>query len=303
MPTLVPVDHDPFAAPGANSADPTVGYAPGTPPDRLSPDTMRAFAIDLLANNGKGAASILTQDPGSQYRRTFANTQATNAANLKYKQDMTTPLLDRIHDFANIGTRAGKDVLSLAIGPNYAPQDADHQGVAHNFINDAVNLGTGIWNGNLAQATGQDIASQAYQAQRAARYGSGDPNNPNNYDKALATNIELQHLRDAIGSAVKALPGGSKGGTTDQDQALVLDMVGKALNAPTPDAFYKILHDAENTLRGRAGLPALPEQESYLPPEWSGGEQLRQAMSNRQSFLPSDQDGAPSAGFKYIGRL
>jgi hypothetical protein len=102
----------------------------------------------------------------------------------------------------------------------------------------------------------------------------------------------MQHLRDAIGSAVKALPG-SKGGTTDQDQALVLDMVGKALNAPTPEAFYKILHDAENTLRGRAGLPALPERESYLPPEWT----------------QSQGQGAPAAeapstsGFKYLGRM
>jgi hypothetical protein len=286
----------------AAGGDPTVGYSPGVAPDRLAPDTMRAFAIDLMANNGKGAASILTQDPGAQYRRTYATTQGANAANLKYKQDMTNPLLDRIHDFENIGTKAGPDVLGLAIGPNYAPQDAKDNSFIHNTINDVTNLATGIYNGNMAQATGQDTASQAYQAQRAARYGSGDPNNPNKYDKALSANIEMQHLRDAIGSAVKALPGGSKGGSTDQDQALVLDMVGKALNAPTPDAFYKILHDAENTLRGRAGLSALPEQESYLPPQWSQAEQVRQANANRQSFLPPDQPAA-SGGFKYIGRM
>lgn len=280
--------------PSAN-ADPTVGYSPNDAPDRLAPDTMRAFAIDLMANGGKGAASILTQDPGSQYRRTYATTQGANAANLKYKQDMTNPLIDRIHDFENIGTKAGPDVLPLAIGPNYAPQDAKDNSFIHNTINDVTNLATGIYNGNLAQATGQDTASQAYQAQRAARYGSGDPAHPNNYDKALSTNIELQHLRDAIGSAVKGLPG-SKGGTTDQDQSLVLDMVGKALNAPTPEAFYKILHDAENTLRGRAGLAALPDRDSYVPPEFS---------QPQGAAMPAQNSAAApaSSGFKYLGRM
>jgi len=297
MPNLVPVDHDPFG-------DTTVGYgAMETPPDRMSPDTMRAFGVDLMANGGKGAASILTQDPGAQYRRNYATTQGANAANLKFKQEMTSPLIDRIRDFANIGTKAGPEVLSLATGPNYAPQDAKDSSFVHNTINDVTNLATGIWNQNLAQATGQDTASQAYQAQRAARYGSGDPAKPNNYDKALSANIEMQHLRDAIGSAVKGLPGG-KGGSTDQDQALVLDMVGKALNAPTPEAFYKILHDAENTLRGRAGLPAVPDKESYLPEEWSQGANLQQSQSNRQSFLPPDASTETAGGgFKYLGKL
>lgn len=274
--------------------DPTVGYSPGDAPDRLAPDTMKAFTLDLLANGGKGAASILTQDPGAQYRRNYATTQGTNAANLKYKQDMTTPLLDRIHDFANIGTKAGPDVLPLATGPNYGREDnANDHGFLHNLINDASDLYNGVTNGNLAMATGQDTASQAYQASRAARLGSGDPSKPNEYDKALSANIEMQHLRDAIGSAVKGLPGG-KGGSTDQDQSLVLDMVGKALNAPNPEAFYKILHDAENTLRGRANLPALPEKDSYLPDEWQ----------KKPPLGPPGSPPAPaSSGFKYIGKV
>lgn len=275
---------------GAAAADPTVGYSPTDAPDRLAPDTMNAFALDLLANGGKGAAGILNQDPGAQYRRTYATTQGANAANLKFKQDMTNPLLDRIHDFADIGTKAGPDVLSLATGPNYSRgEEADHSGFLHNLINDGSDLFNGLINGNLAMATGQDSASQAYQASRAARLGSGDPSHPNNYDKALAANTEMQHLRDAIGSAVKGLPGG-KGGSTDQDQSLVLDMVGKALNAPNPEAFYKILHDAENTLRGRAGLPALPEKDSYLPDAWT-------KPAPQQSAAP-----APS-GFKYLGKV
>ena len=240
MPSLIPVDHDPFA----DAQDGTQGYASVPPPQRLSPDTMRAFGIDVMMNGGKGAASILTQDAGSQYQKKRANVQAENQANLEYKQALTKPLLDRIQDFRNIGTKAGPDVLQKATGPNYGGD------------------------GGLSSYVLPDTSSQSYQALRAASQHMNPLSDQGSYDKARDANLEMHHLKDAIGSAVKALPG-SKGPTTDQDQALVLDMVGKALNASNPETFYKILHDAENTLRGRSGLAARPDQDSYLPKEWS----------------------------------
>src|SRR5262249_43195938 len=111
--TSVPNPGDPTSFTGATPAGTTA-------PARLSPDTMRAFAIDMLANGGKGAAGILTQDPGAQYAKTYATKMAGDNADVADLQNAVQPLLRRVEDFRDIARNAGPDVLGKATGPDYS---------------------------------------------------------------------------------------------------------------------------------------------------------------------------------------
>ncbi len=106
----------------------------------------------------------------------------------------------------------------------------------------------------------------------------------------------MQHINKMLGASVKALPGSKGAGvSTDQDQALVLDAVGEALHAQDPETFFKILHDAENGLRARSGMPPLPQPKSFKPDAWQGANSPQASSgSGNQSIL----DGARAAIMK-----
>lgn len=239
-----------------------------TTPSRISPDTKRAMRFDLALNGGKGMSAILNNDPGSQYQKTFANKMAEDNEALRLKQVMTGPLLAQIQHMRQIATEAGPDVLHEATGPDYSNDEGESL---------------------------LDTSGQRYQNVRAAAQAWNYPGRMTGmaypsgvYDKAAALNLQMQHMKKMLGAAVKSLPGTKGGGaSTDQDQALVLDAVGEALHAQDPETFFKILFDAENGLRARAGQPALAQPKSYLPDSWA---------SRAESGGPSNGSAAAVAG-------
>lgn len=255
MPTLVPVDHDPFAQGGAPPQAAGVGGSPSLPqpgdptayggatpalaetPDYLTNNDMRSLSLEMLA--GRGSQAVINQAPGHIYARQYASKAGGNEADLKNKQNAVDPLLRRIQDFEDIGTHAGPDILGKATGPNY------------------VNSGEY----NPVNVFMPDTASEAYQSTRAFLRG-GD------YTKARDANLEMHHLKDAVAASFKALPGAGAGGPTDQAQRTVDSMLGAAMHSGDPQTFYKILHDAKNTLRGFARYPDLPgnPDANYVPP-------------------------------------
>jgi hypothetical protein len=279
--TALPQAGDPTSYTGASSGGMTT-------PGRYDPETMRAFTIDLLANGGKGAASILNNDPGQQYSRSYANTMAANQAGLDFKQKMSTPLLEQIQHMRQLATDAGYDVLQKATGPDYT-EGTDPKS----------------WLPTL----GMDTSGQRYQNLRAWGHAADLPgralglDDADSYDQAAKLNLQFQHLKKMIGAEVKAVPGTKGGGTaTDQDQALVLDAVGEALHAQDPETFFRILHDAENGVRGRAGMQQLPQPKSFLPNGWtpppSWGDWIKDKISgssNPASSPTAAQQPKPSA--------
>ncbi|MFT3731120.1 MAG: hypothetical protein QM780_06800 [Hyphomicrobium sp.] len=217
-------------------------------PSRISADTRRAMAYDLALNGGKGMPTILNNDPGSKYATAYAVKTAEDNAGLNLKQKMTKPLLAQIAHMRQIATDAGSDVLSKATGPDYS------EGME------------GSW---LPGFMHPDTSGQNYQNTRALLQHANPFSNQASYTEAANVNLQMQHIKKMLGAAVKALPGTKGGGaSTDQDQALVLDAVGEALHAQDPETFFKILHDAENGLRARAGMPPIAEPKSYLPESW-----------------------------------
>ena len=224
------------------------------------------MAFDLALNNGKGMSGILNNDPGSKYATTYAAKTAEDNASLNYKQKMTAPLLTQIQHMRQLATDAGADVLTKATGPDYSEgQD-------------------GSW---LPGFLHPDTSGQPYQNVRSWAHWADVPgralgwDDAGSYDKAAKLNLQMQHLKKMIGAQVKALPGSKGGGaSTDQDQALVLDAVGEALHAQDPETFFSILHDAENGLRARSGMPPLPVPKSYVPDQWGKPAATPDAQSN-----------------------
>ena len=272
MPTFEPVDYDPFADAGPqgstslpNAGDPTSFAGQGQPtagmttPGRFDPQTMKAFALDLMANKGKGAASILNNDPGQARARAYGIMQGQNDENLRFKQQMTAPMLESIHHMREMGDSAGDKVLGQAIGPDYGALSENPSGPE-----------------SWAKAFMPNTSGEFYQNMRAKLTPSAVPGVngvdhswSETNDAAKDLNLQFHHLVKGIGAGVKAIPGTKNGGTsTDADQALVLDAVGEALKASNPQTHRNILYDAENILRGRAGLQALPKPPGYSPSPW-----------------------------------
>jgi hypothetical protein len=259
--------------------DPTAfsGYTPAgnTTPSRLSPDTMRAFAIDLMANNGKGGSAILNNDPGSQYAKKYATETASNNADLANLQNATQPLLRRIEDFRDIARNAGPDVLTKATGPDYS--------------------------GGYSYLPLPNTSSQMYQNVRQFFQHLNPFSDQESYKKATDANLEMQHLKDAIAASFKQLPGAGKGGATDQAQRTVDNMLGHALQSQDPETFFKIAHDAMNTVRGFARLPDLPASDAA--PRFNStptAATAQAAMQGRTSFLPPQQQTATAAPTRAI---
>ena len=313
MPTFTPVDYDPFAneaAPQGSTSLPATGDATSfagaqtpagmTTPERFDPRTMKMFALDLLANKGKGASSILNNDPGQARARAYGITQGQNQQNLDFKQKMTEPMLESIHHMRAMGDAAGDEVLGQAIGPDYG----------------ALSEKAG-WLESGLKALLPDTSGEFYQNMRSALTPAAVPGvhgvdhsmaETNNAAKDL--NLQFHHLVKGIGAGVKAIPGTKNGGTsTDADQALVLDAVGEALKASNPQTHRNILYDAENILRGRAGLKALPPPQGYSPSPWlarhASGPQApvaAEATSTPQASAPA-QANAPEPDSATLQRL
>lgn len=230
-----------------NPGDPTSfspqGSAAGLKtPDRLSDDTLLALGLNA-AEGGRNSATILNNDPGSAYATTYAKNVATDNADVADLQNAAQPLLRRVQDFRNIATKAGPDVLGKATGPDYG----------------------GPW------IPLPDTSSPMYQNARQAFQHLNPFSDQDSYRKATDANLEMQHLKDAIAASFKQLPGSGRGGATDQAQRTVDNMLGHALNAQDPETFYKIVHDAMNTIRGFARLPDLPDNDASVPTDKTYG--------------------------------
>ncbi len=253
--TALPQGGDPTSFTGSSAGGMTT-------PGRYDPETMRAFAIDLMANGGKGAASILQGDPGQQYAKSYATTQAANQAGLDFKQKMTDKMTDIIHGVRDKLDAAGPDIADMATGPDYG-QLSDDPSAVERLVKAPLPDTSGEFYQNaraglrdLLNLPGQFIPGVSDYTQYWADKGN----------KARNLNLELHHLVKGIGAGVKAIPGTKNGGTsTDADQALVLDAVGEAMHAADTPTRNNILFDAENILRARAGQPRLPPPPGYQP--------------------------------------
>lgn len=294
MPNFVPVDHDPFAdqAPQGSTSlpaagDPTSFAGQGQPtagmttPGRFDPQTMKAFALDLMANKGKGAASILNNDPGQARARAYGIMQGQNDENLRFKQQMTAPMLESIHHMREMGDMAGDKVLGQAIGPDYGAL-SEHP----SWLESGLKTFLPDTSGEFYQNMRAKLTPSAVAGVNGVDHSWSETN-----DAAKDLNLQFHHLVKGIGAGVKAIPGTKNGGTsTDADQALVLDAVGEALKASNPQTHRNILYDAENILRGRAGLKALPPPEGYTPSPW-----LAKHAAAPQAAQQSQAGGEPDA--------
>lgn len=253
--TSLPAPGDPTSFTGDSASGMTT-------PSRISPDTKRAMVYDLALNGGKGMSTIINNDPGSQYAKSYAVKTAEDNAAINMKQKMTRPMLDIIQSMREKIAAAGPDIAQMATGPNYGKLSDDPS-----------------WLESIVKAPLPDTSGEFYQNARAATrdvlnstigyvpglsgwtQGLADRGR-----KARDLNLELHHLVKGIGAGVKAIPGTKGGGvSTDADQALVLDAVGEAMHASNPETQNNILFDANNILRARAGMPRLPAPPGYKP--------------------------------------
>ena len=85
--TSLPAPGDPTSFTGDSASGMTT-------PSRISPETRRAMAYDLALNGGKGMSSIINNDPGSQYAKSYAVKTAEDNAAINMKQE---------DDAANVG--------------------------------------------------------------------------------------------------------------------------------------------------------------------------------------------------------
>lgn len=253
--TSLPAPGDPTSFTGDSASGMTT-------PTRISADTKRAMALDLVLNGGKGMASILNNDPGSKYATKYAEQTASDNAALNLKQKMTAPMLDIIQGMREKLDAAGPEIADMATGPNYGQLSDDPS-----------------WIESGAKSVLPDTSAEFYQNARAAVRnianstlgyipGVGQFTQPlaDRGNAARNLNLELHHLVKGIGAGVKAIPGTKGGGvSTDADQALVLDAVGEAMHSADAATRNNILFDAENILRARAGMPRLPAPPSYQP--------------------------------------
>lgn len=251
--------------PGAPTEFTGQGTAGQVVPKRLSDDTLESAMFDIYANGGKGMSGILNNDPGAQYMRTYANKQAEDHAEIANVRAAVEPLLRRVDDFEGIAKKAGPDVLAKATGPNYGGDS----GVASWVL--------------------PDTSSQAYQNVREMAQHLNPLSDQESYRKATNANLEMQHLRHAVAASFKSLPGSGKGGATDQAQRTVDEMLGAAMNAKDSETFFKILHDAKNTLRTFARMQDLPERQEYKPETWQAPADVPAGDAYRMSFTPQAQ--------------
>lgn len=253
--TSLPAPGDPTSFTGDSASGMTT-------PSRISPDTKRAMAYDLALNGGKGMSTIINNDPGSQYAKSYAVKTAEDNAAINMKQKMTRPMLDIIHSMREKIAAAGPDIAQMATGPDYGKLSDDPSWL-ESIVKAPLPNTSGEFYQNARAAVRNGLNSTVGYIPGAAGWTQGLADRGN---KARDLNLELHHLVKGIGAGVKAIPGTKGGGvSTDADQALVLDAVGEAMNASNPETQTNILFDAENILRARAGMPRLPPPPGYKP--------------------------------------
>jgi len=260
---FIPVDHDPFAAPdgpqaSAPNVTPTGLPAPGgptplsgapmagmgvTPPYQDDQDWGQlGLAAGLMSGgNSRGMATVIQNTPGHQAAVEYAKGIAKDKADVANTQRGVVPMLQALDGMEKRFIDSGKSVASEAIGPNYG--------------------------GSYIPLP--DTASPMYQNIRAFFRGSGDPNNPDVYDKAADLNQQMQHAKEGIATLFKAIPGAGKAGATDQAQQKLDNMIDDAIHSRDPETFFRIMHDAKNFVRGLGQFPQLPEPKSFVPPQWA----------------------------------
>lgn len=253
--TSLPAPGDPTSFTGDSASGMTT-------PSRISPDTKRAMVYDLALNGGKGMSTIINNDPGSQYAKSYAVKTAEDNAAINMKQKMTRPMLDIIHSMREKIAAAGPDIAQMATGPDYGKLSDDPSWL-ESIVKAPLPNTSGEFYQNARAATRDVLNSTIGYVPGLSGWTQGLADRGR---KARDLNLELHHLVKGIGAGVKAIPGTKGGGvSTDADQALVLDAVGEAMNASNPETQTNILFDAENILRARAGMPRLPAPPGYKP--------------------------------------
>lgn len=220
------------------------------------------MAYDLALNGGKGMSTIINNDPGSQYAKSYAVKTAEDNAAINMKQKMTRPMLDIIHSMREKIAAAGPDIAQMATGADYGKLSDDPSWL-ESIVKAPLPDTSGEFYQNARAAVRNGVNSTVGYIPGAAGWTQGLADRGN---KARNLNLELHHLVKGIGAGVKSIPGTKGGGvSTDADQALVLDAVGEAMHASDPETQNNILFDAENILRARAGMPRLQAPSGYKP--------------------------------------
>jgi hypothetical protein len=288
---FIPVDHDPFAQaqpdypqPGTPNVTPT-GLPQGGDATPTSGNPMSGMGIAppyqndqdwgqlglaaglMSGGNSRGMATVIQNTPGHQAAVEYAKKIAGDKADIANTQRGVLPMLRALDGMEKRFTESGPGVASEAIGPNYG--------------------------GSYIPLP--DTASPMYQNIRAYFRGSGDVNAPNDYDKAADLNNQMQHAQEGIATLFKAIPGSGKGGSTDQAQETLSNMVGKAIHARDPETFYRIMHDAKNFVRGLGQFDQLPEPKSYLPPNFQPQQLGAPPAAPQAAAAPPAPQAAPQA--------
>ncbi len=276
MPSLVPVDHDPFAA------SPLQGpglQPPGTHEGRMvarenAPDASMVglssnaqSALNMMPVFGfmgdragvQGQMDILNSDPTYLARKKQAEAMGTNAAQLSAKQQAATGVLGELNSLET----------KLKAWKQHAPS--------------AYNAATGPYNSN-----------------EYVQYATGWANRG-----GQALNTLLHHDIEKLAGLYRDLPSAQGGSGTDAQDANFKSAMGKWLESPDPDNALAVLASAKDMIRTKGGLAHDFEAPSHpLRPE-------DVAAINRYAQVPIDSNspfvtgglklGEVRKGYRYLG--
>lgn len=217
-------------------------------------------------------ATAAQNTEGSIERNEYGREMGKNIANFENTRKSLDPVLAMMDDIKQDAIKAGPGILHMATGPTYGSNDGS------------------------SYLPGIATSGGAYQA---ARKGISDILHPwqmvtgeqNDADKAYALNTKMQHLKKAVATLYKSVPGaGGKGGGTDQSQRELEDAIGEMMKTADPETFFQILHDATNTARGLGAYEPMARQERYSPWDASG------KLIQQPQAAPQNGQG----GWKYV---
>lgn len=261
------------------AGDPTAlasgAAAPGaqTTPGYFSPEDVQRAR--LMSGASPREVSALMHTPGAVQRDNYARWQGKYSADVENTRKSLAPVLSMMEDIKRAAMEAGPDTLHMATGPNYGSDDPKSWNPLPNT------------SGGSYQAIRAFLNNMTLGAPDTVSTTFGSPRDSN---AAYALNTKMQHLKKAVATLYKSVPGaGGKGGGTDQSQRELEDAIGEMMKTADPETFFSILHDATNTARGLGAYDPLPRSEKYSP--WGAdGKPIKQTEQ-----LPS------AGGFKYLG--
>ena len=242
------------------TGDPTAlasgAAAPGmqSTPAYFSPDDVQRARLE--AQMSPRLATALSHTQGAVSRDAYGKEIGHDQAATENTRKSLAPVLSMMEDIKRDATAAGPATLHMATGPNYGSEDPKSWNPLPNTSGGSYQAARAFMNNWMAGAP--DAVSSALGA-------------PRDSNAAYALNTKMQHLKKAVATLYKSVPGaGGKIGGTDQSQRELEDAIGEMMKTADPETFFSILHDATNTARGLGAYDPLPRSEKYSPWDANG---------------------------------